>query len=1263
MSKRVYFDQHTVQKDFASFTTDELFGAKSLLGSLLSLLSKDEENWNSAFRVAGNENGDLAAIVVGSHLYLVSLESNRIIKYRNVACGLDCHVTFPRGDVGPAVLAKNKVIFFSKDLEVVREAQLKWGCDALFTIRGRVLALRKTSIIDVEDENEIFKELPQWQRAFGVGESIVLVKGSSVSAVNINGKSEFATIVIENSNVVLDCAFSSNRENFYVLDSEHEVSVFSVKNGFEKIDKFEAGGACFLCPWGANHVVASDEFGSMFFIAVGTHQTQQQAIKPQSVVRGVADGFLLFEPQDEAGDSYHFDLAHFSAVTPFELYQRNCAEGFFGDALVLMRTFNFDKDIYFKAYIKQNDLTISLLNENIPKISDKNWVYDFCVETLGDSVELNAKLIQLGLEIKPNDSVLMSYRERLQIFNKLYRDGFISSEWKKFRSCNMEAEMTAWAQKSLFSKMAIVFKQTTELDEKAKERVLWKVSPFAKPGTYSEIMPSDLGWFRDRAVFIDDVTGQTSILVELMKVGARMMPTLNEEMQLANEFDAYITKVADNDSYVSMSYSEYVKMSDQERLFLFAKRKTASELASLLSGDANSILERDIDALAFILADPLVSVRPTVLAESSFAERMTGVSLILKQQQKGFSSKFVNDVIWKIPVNISYDTSKLLKNEFGAYMNSENALFVQYLGYLAKYSKPCTFGEVKQKLDQDTVMAVTNKILERPQGEWKDYYMTMRKLNTKNDKLAVFLKESNLRAMIKLADIDNIDIQTDSERDIAVEMVAQLCTEARSCSLEDDHLKAALTCLGKIPGDKMNQETNRLFEKFRVYQTISEVDPSSTPKDIDSCQDINVLISAIIDKKKYPYNIEQFHNAITEMAKQMGGADMRRIESKFAEICLRNGRALFGVKFLADSDDSIRLEYLETVDFDQADEICNESILRCDQELLPRFIAWKEKHSTTHNDDLAVLNGIAMSTNEKLFRFGFQFINPESRREVMKQYCQSMASVSPDDFLALIDRMRDFGLIDQNEYSDYQSFASEQMTSSGNIGDKYKAILEAEKKGFKVNSKTKSHVFTLQFLEKAGLNLGTDFTIEQVLKLLEEKSGSLSDSDLASLVKCWHEAGLLTPEATLRSALLSSPSGLIQNREMWASVSTEPIEQDILRKTANIAFGMSSQWASVTEEAKALAKKESHLPDAVIDQIIERRETHLFVDTVHFDTIIRRAKSVPQLQQIFDSLQSNGQQDALVQFLVVFFEIPRQFRNPIDAPAIINRAKAILNRM
>lgn len=1262
MSNRVYFDQHTVQKDFASFTSDELFGARSVFGAIKSLFSKDEESWNHAFRVAGNENGDLAAIVVGTHLYLISLESNRIVKYAKVSGGPHCSVTFPRGDSGPVLLTNNRVIFYSKDLNVTKELSLKSSCDELFTIRGKVMGLRKSNLIDIEEDSIIFDAVPAWKRAFGAGESIVLLNGKNLHALNLNGKSEFATILLENEKNVLDCAFSANRENFYVLDVDHQVSVFSVKNGFEKVDTFEAGGACFLCGWGASHVVASDEFGSMFFIAVGTHQTQQQAIKPQSVIKGVCDGFLLFEPLDEAGDSFHFDLAHFAAVTPFELYQRNCAEGFFGDALVLMRTFNFDKDIYFKAYIKQNDLTVALLTENIPKIADKNWVYQFCVDTTGDSVELNAKLIQIGLDVKADDPVLVRYRERLQIFNKLNRDVFVESEWKKFRNCNMESEMMIWAQKSLFSKVALVFKFSSELDEKARERILQKVSPFVKPSSYSEIMPSDVDWFRNRAIFIDDVTGQTDTVVELMKVGARMMPSLHEELQLATEFDSYVANVADDASYVDMSYSAYVKMPDHEKLLLFAKGRNPESFSNLLLTDAKSIVDRNMDALTYVLADPLTSVRPIVFLRSSFPERIQGVSIVLKTQPRDFAVRFLNDILQKIPVDITFATAELLKSEFVSFLNEQNMLFVQYLGYLAKHMTPCKFAEVANKLDSVTVMALTNKILEKPQGEWQKFYETVWKLNTKitkNSELTVFLKEANLRAMIKLADIDRIDIQTDRERDIAIEMVENLCKEATSCSLEDDRLKAALMCLGKIPSEKMNQTTNRLFEKFRVYQTISTVDPSAKPLDIDMCQDINLLISSIIDKKKYPYNIDQFYMSVTEMAKQLNGVDMKKIESKFAEICLKNGRGVLGVKFLGDAEDSVRLEYLETLEFENAEEICNESILRCDQALLPRFLAWKEKHSTKYADELSILNGMCTTSNEKLVRLGFQFINPETRRNVVKQFCANIATVSADDFLALINKMKNMGLIDNAEYSEYQSFASEQMTSSGNLSDKYKAILQAEKKGFTINSKTKSEVFTMQFLEKVGVQIGKDFTPDQVLDIIREKSLIRDSADFISLVKCWYDAESLTPESITKAALVLSPGDLMKHREFWASICTEDVERDILRKTSNIAFGLSSQWALIAEEAQAMAKKESHLPDSVIDQIIERGESYLFVETQHFDSIVNRAKSVPQLQQIIHSLESHDEIDALVRFLVAFFHIPAPFASPGDAAAIIKRAKTI----
>lgn len=329
---------------------------------------------------------------------------------------------------------------------------------------------------------------------------------------------------------IKDVSMSKDGSYVFVLDADDAVTILSEENGFEPILQTDVPNAVQILPWHKSNFVTYSIYGVISFFNFKGKQMRSKNVNANSVLRQIDNGFLMFEPQDKIGSNPHFDIIKYTAVSMFEIYKRSCETGLFDKALQLVENYGFDKDIYHKAFLEQNQLTRKINDDHLRKISDKNYAYNFCVNAPVINPNIAIALITEGLRVKPKDEVLLRLQQRIEIFRKLPRQCFLEQEWKTFKFCDMKEEMMKWARREQFEDIAIVLKHTEELTQDDKNIIINSISPFVEPAKYKYLMPSNKDYFIQRSYEVDDKIGQTEIIIQILEI--RVKNLTNEKKKI-----------------------------------------------------------------------------------------------------------------------------------------------------------------------------------------------------------------------------------------------------------------------------------------------------------------------------------------------------------------------------------------------------------------------------------------------------------------------------------------------------------------------------------------------------------------------------------------------------------------------------------------------------------------------------------------------------------------------------------------------------------
>ncbi|KAK8864785.1 hypothetical protein M9Y10_010310 [Tritrichomonas musculus] len=1326
MTSRVYFDQQVIRSNFASFSSNELFENKSIFSLLFSYFSKESDSdissLNSSFNFACDQSGSFVVLCVSYSLFFIDLKTNKILNHVIPHSDSYCQSSIAISSESIAFLCNSQIHFFTHEFQKQKDP-INLNKDIkpkkIFCLSNEFLILTTSnSIVKVYNFETVLTKLKSNYTITAYSNShIALVGKKSIEII-----SENMTTITPKSDILnnpQDATFSTDGNLFFILDKNqpnknaksedpsqiNEVTsnlyVFDVSNGFSLTDTIEIhdNQVRYLVSWPTKHVVVYDDFGSLFFVSLTSHQTQQQPIKPQSVLRGTKNGFLLIELEDQFEETFSFNLLSFVSVTPQKLYERSCQQGFFGDALVLMRTFNFDKDIYYKSYVLKSPLTARLIDEELFMIEDQDWIYNFCCKTVvtDETAEIARMLIKAGLRVRPNDEELLRQKERLRIYTLIVKSSFSPDEWKDFRDCNIEAKVSLMAKQSLFQRVGIIFKNSTEITEKTKANIISMISPLVHPLKYADLITKDAASFRTRAIYIDDICGQTNLIVELMNIGARYIPELKEDLEKATEFDCYVNEFSSDfenvtstvDSSLYMKYSDYVNvLNDDQRLLLFAKNsKSGIDLNKKLMNQAKTIVDRSLDSsLSYVMNEPLSNIDSSIVFPSlSMSERIAELRVILSNSRidSKFLSKFCNEAISNYKYQFTYNVANaFLENWSNFVLTSDVLNFLKLAKYAAVYDKTLSFSPLNE-IDSSVVINIALKIVKNPEKEWMQFYKFAKKLNLKSAsglKYSEKLNELNMSAMILMRKFDDIEITTPKERDIAIENVQKLINNAQSCDINDPLLSGSIQCLAMIPTDLKSNVVNSIFKSINLYQHIYKLDTFIKPAEVNESKDINDVIINIINSKQFTptdplvmEKVTKFCKLVKNVIKQIDGIDDKKINSKLAILCLKhsdesqnNECLLCGSELIDNADDEVRIRYLNEdrwINNEKKATICNDGIDKSDKSFLPSFIDYrvamlKEKESIG-TDNFSILNCIAkmkdFENSQKLFKFYFSFIKTENIDQLLKDFCSK--SDSPFEFNKLVTKLKEEGIINDDQAEELSKFSEKLIDQTDNVDRQFELIVKAEKSGAKISDDTKLKVYTLHTLKEMNLDYKqTEINPQKVASFIiqsKSKLDSKSSEHIIELLHFWSELSLLKKfdENILFELILIVPQkSLIENRKVVSDAfNSEDAEMRFFKRSNDLLFAASSVYPNV---ARCALDADSISPE-VIDLVIENGLTYKFADSKHFADILNRAKSKVQLAGIVRSLKENEMYEALGKLANISFGIPPQFATSKNAEEIL----------
>ena len=1261
MSNRVYFDQTVIQKDFASFNENELFG-NIFLKAFLSLFNKDQNNnlWNKSFHFATDSNGDFAVIGVSQYLYHINLKQNKI-KFQTLPYNKRCNsICF--SDKLICVLSNSVVFNYSFELEYQNQTQLKCKGEKLLRLNNKMYILANTSLFNYPSNEAALQKLPSYDIALSSKNSIILL-GSSMTVIMQNMSTITPSIPFKNP---LDAAFSVDESLLFVLDQESKIFVFDTKNAFKVNKVIELNGVTYLLPWDSKHIVAYNDYGSLYFVAIGNNQTQQQTIKPNSVLRGINEGFLLLELSDESGDSFHFDLLKFASVTPDILYQRNCEKGFFGDALVLQRTFKLDKDIYYKEYLKQNQpLTVQIVEDNLEKINDKKWIYQFCCDYVAESVDVTEKLIKFGLSLRPNDQELVKQKERLHIYLQIYkRSGYKPEDWKQFRSCVLENKAIEWAKKSLFREVDILFKSTSEITEANKRKIISYISPFVSPMKFAFLLPREPELFRTKANDIDELTGQTSLIVELFEYGSNFIPEIKVDLDFSREFDAYINEIAEGDN-IYLKYSDYLKMNDDNKLLLFVRGSRSGEiLLERIQKYGSTILKRSNKSLSYILTEPFQSKSSVILPGKTTQEKIKDISIVLNKQGIKFSKSSCQSIISQLLPKLNKEIILAIQNNWMSFLSNELIIFLKF-AYFATTAKSQHIQFTTLSLDPSLILSVANDIIQNSIKEWKEFYSFSKQILQTDKKYQSALKELNLSAQIILQDFENVIIETPTERNIVVMTVQKLIDKANSCDIEDPNLAAAIECLAMVPNELKNDVVNTIFKRLSLYKEIFLLDKKITPHQVNQAKDINLLIESIINsgisamKKPNKLSVGKYCELVYSVVKNMDGINQQLISTLLSNICLNYDCLEFATKsFLGNADDETKLKYINDKRWNNDKEkelICDMGIINSSKDLLPQFVEYKSlRYSNDISDPSTILNFVATNNFEKDSKITNMAIEclPKEKHliELLEDHYNSGKSVS---FNSLINKLHSYQLITDEEFNKINSIVNSSLSANEKTTDQYSKVMYAINNGLNVDDDASCRAISLQILQKMNIEVQDDDSVDSISVLVTSKDLSKlkptekSDffSNVLKLLEIWKKFGKLSDSIAVKLLVILPENLLKDKREFITSISNEKIETEYFLQSKNIYFALTSKYQTLTEKIGSIPS----LSDEIIDFIIDNNFSYLLTNVNHIEQIAQRVKSKPQLQKVVQSYKAHSKLDGICIFAQKFFQIPPPFVTPPNA--------------
>ncbi|EAY07737.1 hypothetical protein TVAG_118180 [Trichomonas vaginalis G3] len=335
-------------------------------------------------------------------------------------------------------------------------------------------------------------------------------------------------------------------------------------------------------------------------------------------------------------------------------------------------------------------------------------------------------------------------------------------------------------------------------------------------------------------------------------------------------------------------------------------------------------------------------------------------------------------------------------------------------------------------------------------------------------------------------------------------------------------------------------------------------------------------------------------------------------------------------------------------DMKKKETIVDDCIKNCSPKNIEKFIDCKEKFTKTVDvNDMSLLKFIIDSDNSDACNFAKSKLSQPIVEIVTKCTLSNLQNLSL--FESTISTLQSKNMISEEEKNELRSRMVVMISRSKSNKEIFNAInILSEKIEFPKEIVDK---YCCGFVSSNNSNFKDNSTLNSLELIRKWSELKLEFNLLISLMKQLRKDKLLNQEIALEIALSSfnmKNDSLRTDAKLWSDILDEENELKLLEKTGDFGFGLTSSKPNVVVRAKLMMNDDGDLPQGAIEQIIERKEVHMFVDTPRFNQIVKSIKSPKQLKNVIFCLKENGRKKEIASIAIDYFGIPDALSQNID---------------
>lgn len=339
-----------------------------------------------------------------------------------------------------------------------------------------------------------------------------------------------------------------------------------------------------------------------------------------------------------------------------------------------MKSYDFDQDIYHKCYLEQNSLTESLIEDHLKLIQDLDYAFQFCLKKAGATQQSNIQLLNFALKKfadHPQRNKFRLFQERLTIFMKISKGMYFELDWVKFRDCDILNEILLLAQQNRFSDISIVIKYSSEVNFDQRKIILESIPFHAPPSEYYDLVPQTPEWFIEHAKHIDENTGRSDLIVELIQCGLKQNPSLQIILDYAKEFHFLVSKGLNQFEW--FSWEQYLGMNDEERLSLFIfDQSEGIPIANALTIQLKTLVDRS----PLLLEEILKTKFEKMFRNSQFSQKIKFYVPILKIIDQQKRKPIVQFILRNQHFKVGFQLSQTILDSWKQFLEEEEDNFL-----------------------------------------------------------------------------------------------------------------------------------------------------------------------------------------------------------------------------------------------------------------------------------------------------------------------------------------------------------------------------------------------------------------------------------------------------------------------------------------------------------------------------------------------------------------------------------------------------------